>query len=289
METRSARPQANSTRKRSRSRPKNKHRYEPALNHGHHLQPQKAVTAKQAEALRKLFDETCCFTTVPHAASADFCAGLERPELEPSTYKAHLLNAALKLPLQFSSAMPKESTYKVIWDSGATVSIDNDRENFVGPIHKPSKHLKLKGVSHDLLVAGIGHVLHAIPSSNGMLRVLKLKAFYVPKAQSKLISTTSVVNDDYKGEQILQQEGRMVLTGLDGDPSRSRIDILIDPENNLPTSLAYRYSTLPSIPRALSATVLEVDLHIGNLTESEKEALRWHFRLGHLGLTAYAS
>jgi GAG-pre-integrase domain len=59
--------------------------------------------------------------------------------------------------------------------------------------------------------------------------------------------------------------------------------VRIDPRSNLPTSEAHSYNDPPRAAAALEATVNTVDATNINLTDAEKELLRWHYRLGHVG------
>ena len=46
----------------------------------------------------------------------------------------------------------------VIWDSGATACISNDRAHFVGNFSADTKDLKLEGIGSNLAIEGAGHV-----------------------------------------------------------------------------------------------------------------------------------
>jgi hypothetical protein len=43
------------------------------------------------------------------------------------------MRMVLQAPTKFRRALPKESTFKVVWDSGASISISNNKVDFVGP------------------------------------------------------------------------------------------------------------------------------------------------------------
>jgi hypothetical protein len=58
---------------------------------------------------------------------------------------------------------------------------------------------------------------------------------------------------------------------------------LVNPQNNLPTSEAYSANDPFKAADALVATISEVHDANHNLTEAEKELLRWHYRFGHIG------
>ncbi|KAI2494287.1 hypothetical protein MHU86_20264 [Fragilaria crotonensis] len=59
--------------------------------------------------------------------------------------------------------------------------------------------------------------------------------------------------------------------------------VLVNPQNNLPTSDAFNGQDPFKAADALVATITEVHETNHNLSEAEKELLRWHYRLGHIG------
>ena len=86
----------------------------------------------------------------------------------------------------------------------------------------------------------------------------------------------------YNNETIKVEADKLTLSGIDGDPSRNPVVARVNPDNNLPTSEAYRYEDTLLAAEALNATITAVNDMNFNLTEPEKELLRWHYRLGHM-------
>lgn len=193
-----------------------------------------------------------------------------------------VLRMALQAPTRFRNAMPKESMFRVIWDSGASVSVSPHKSDFVGPYSKPPIAIKLKGLAKGLNIQGQGHVMWMIMDTSGMLRAIKVPAYHVPGCNIRLLSTSSLTQT-YPGEKIVIEEGKLTLSGSPGQPTRGSVIALVDPTNNLPTSQAYRYGCADTPVKALQTTISEVSLANQNLTEPEKELLRWHYRLGHVG------
>lgn len=121
----------------------------------------------------------------------------------------------------------------------------------------------------------------------GTLRTLKVPALLVPKCKVRLLSTTELLNT-YQDESITQLQDRLVLSGAtarlndSGEIQRRAIEVLIDPRINLPVGLAYASDTGPTIYQAFNSAISTVSLANRNLSEAEKELLRWHYRLGHL-------
>ena len=146
--------------------------------------------------------------------------------------------------------------------------------------------LKLQGISKGVKVHSTGHVLWCVEDVNGMLRMLKLPAYYVPNCKVKLVSTSSLLQV-YGGESVTILPDRMTLSGIPGHPTRTPVEIPVNTKTNLPTAIAHRYdgpTTEIMEPTAMEASIIS-NVHESNinLTSAEKELLCWHQRLGHLG------
>ena len=64
---------------------------------------------------------------------------------------------------------------RVVWDSGASCSISNDRTDFVGPIRRPSVLTTVKGITRGLRVAGEGTIHWKFKTESGHFRIIKLQ------------------------------------------------------------------------------------------------------------------
>jgi hypothetical protein len=108
----------------------------------------------------------------------------------------------------------------------------------------------------------------AIRDCTGMLRSLKTKALYCPKATVKLLSTTSLLQE--YDESISITSNQLILSGSPGSeqPTNSVI-VQIDPINNLPTSQSVCYKSIDDIPSALNAAVEVVNHANQNITPVE--------------------
>ena len=191
----------------------------------------------------------------------------------------NLLRAALLAPIKFRSLAT--NSFPVIWDSGASHCISFSPQDFCGSICSAPNKTQLQGISKGLPIAGIGTVCWAFSTTDGNVRVLKLPAYYVPKAKVRLLSEHTLLQT-YQGESILALATKRGLSGMGGDPSRGRIEAQVDGRTNLPVSTGYLKEGLEQGIHALNSTLLTVSKANMNLKESEKELLRWHYRLGHL-------
>ena len=96
-------------------------------------------------------------------------------------------------PSKLRAEMPKESVSSIIWDSGASLSITNNKTDFHGTLTPcPYKHLKVKGVAQEIKVDGQGTVLCSVLDEAGMLRTLKVPASYLLDAKVELLSVNSL-------------------------------------------------------------------------------------------------
>ena len=143
------------------------------------------------------------------------------------------------------------------------------------------KHKPVKSISGNHAVKGEGYVLWSIPDDTGVLRHFKLKALWVPGSTVRLLSTEGLLQE-CKGESIQLQPGELHLSGLNSDRTRNPVTVRVLPTTNLPTSIAYRYNGCEAASNALNSIISVVSDENMNLSDPEKELLRWHQRLGHI-------
>jgi hypothetical protein len=106
----------------------------------------------------------------------------------PTNPQSNLLRMAMQAPSRFHNTMPKESTFPIIWDSGASVSITFDKADFLD-YQVPPVMLRLRGLAKGLHIAGTGTIAWTMQDTNGILRTLKLPAYHVPACPARLLST----------------------------------------------------------------------------------------------------
>eukprot|EP00978_Attheya_sp_CCMP212_P025984 scaffold84657_cov53-Attheya_sp.AAC.4 len=168
----------------------------------------------------------------------------------------------------------------VIWDSGASISISNEKDDFDSPIQSPGIFNSLKGISSGLRNMGKGRVLWEMHDTEGGLHFLRFPAFYVTKCKARLISTTSLLQT-YPDESIHITSSRLLLSG---STSRETTHIVAhaDPVNNLPTNTGYRSSATVFTVEALNSVINGVTDSNINLSGPSKCLLQCHHHLGHL-------
>ena len=246
-------------------------KYEPVPAHCHHGFGNNNCTTRQYSHVMKKV-AAVYMTTFQTTAM---------PPMAPFTPE-QCMRIAMLSPMHLQKSMTKCSTFTVIWDSRASICISPDRQDFAGPLERPSIVTTLQGLTKGLKIEAQGHVLWSFQDTKGQLRSLKIRAYLVPKAQVRLLSTSGLLQA-YPDETITIESHRLTLSGT-SDPTRGSIIARIDPSNNLPTTLAYRYSDAVETAQGLNAVVTTVSQSNFNLSEPQKELLRWHFRLGHVSM-----
>ena len=202
-------------------------------------------------------------------------------EEAPSTITSSLLRMALMAPSKLRNSMRNDSTFPVIWDSGASISVSPNRDEFVGEYTKLPFYTQLLGLAKGARVEGQGQVQWAFHDTQGTLRVITVPAYHVPQARTHLLATSSLLQQ-YKGEHITSLPYALELSGIPGDLTRGSIIAPVNPKNNIPTSTGYRPDDTMMADEALSSIISVVSEENLNLSAAEKELVRWHQRLGHI-------
>ena len=181
-----------------------------------------------------------------------------------------------------SGSTTKAPVKSVIWDSGSSMSITNDRSEFIDGTYDTSfPNRTITGISDTKVkIEGVGTVSWSFEDTKGKIRTLKLPCLHVPSINQRLLSTSSLLKQ-YPNEVISISNGKLVLSGS-SNSSTNAIEAYIDPNNNLPTTDlrdATESITKEKEMQSLVAVVAEANQ---NLSEPEKELLRWHQRLAHI-------
>ena len=178
--------------------------------------------------------------------------------------------------------MPKDGSFPIIWDSGASISVTNNKANFLTFTKVSPRHINMMGVAQGLKFSGFGEVLWSFLDEKGTLHSFKLPALYIPSATTRRLSTTSLLQS-YTGE-LIQQTGHGMRLSSTSDGQRNAVEATINPNNNLPTNTGYSYGKVMETANTLIYTVSTTAASNTNLGPAEKELLHWHNRLGHIGM-----
>lgn len=194
---------------------------------------------------------------------------------------------------------------QVLFDSGANCWITNDKADFQGRIEKVPAGSVVEGLERSgLPVYGQGKIAWTFESKNGTRRTLVVPGLLVPDSPIR-IAGTKCIFDEYPDESITINSNGLTLGGNSSDPplliplcrdSGLPYATLADKVNkeeefknfvnyfqfvsyrvNQNDSSLYRKTNLPMPSLTEGANF--------NLSDPEKELLRWHYRLGHVSLT----
>ena len=187
----------------------------------------------------------------------------------------------------------------VLFDSGANCCVTNRKEDFVGQFNDSSKGQQVDGIGKGLKIEGQGKVAWTFKADNGMYRTLVLPCYYIPTSNTRIASLQEVLQA-YPEETIDMNKRTMRLSGYGSNPS---ITIQFSNISNLPmarTKVMHpmvnkgerkKKDDKPKEDKVDEKQHLPHGKHPSlttaanmNLSEPEKELLRWHHRLGHIGM-----
>ena len=187
------------------------------------------------------------------------------------------------------------STKPVLFDTGANCCITNRKEDFLGGF-KPSngKHL-VDGIGKGLVIKGSGRVAWTFGADDGSSRTLTLPCYYIPTANSRIASIQEILNT-YPKESISMDASKLTLSGHGKYPSITiplcavsnlPFGYTVKPRDNSPQVYKNQMRKKSSKTKPILPTTTQPSLTLSsniNLTEPKKELLRWHYRLGHIGM-----
>ena len=219
---------------------------------------------------------------LPDSIPTSFVAtGETTPLASSSSYFGSLLRTALQAPRRLMNAMKGNSTFQVVWDSSASHCVIHDKRDFISDIKDPGAIRRVKGINAGLDVTGVGIVQWSILDENGGLRHLQLPALLVPECDSRLLST-SVLLQQYDNEHLIQQSTFIRLSGNPNSSDRASVLVHYDRRSGLLKATMHRMPEVENAVAYLGQTISAVRDENLNLSPAEKELLKWHYRLGHL-------
>jgi hypothetical protein len=180
----------------------------------------------------------------------------------------------------------------VLFDSGANCCITHRRDDFVGEYTKLTHGPIVNGIGKGLKIVGQGNVAWTFKDEDNMYRTLKLPCYYVPSSQTRIASIGQIMKA-YPDESIHFQGQEFVMSGNKAD-NRGCIRIKFCATTFLPLGYTSPHKVNPQVHKAKSDKQDHLKILPGsasltegvnfNLAEPEKEILKWHYRLGHVGM-----
>ena len=165
----------------------------------------------------------------------------------------------------------------VVVDTGASCLASPDKSDFVGkitPIRPGLKHMQ--GIGGGIPVLGVGTIRFHVCDDHGHHRVIEGEGCYMPDLPCRLLSPQKYFVQQDGGRLIVVQD-KTTLEWKDG----GIITVKYDPDNCLPVLRAYAEDKIPAMIGQMYMCVTSPTNK--NLTSGQKELLKWHYRLGHMG------
>ena len=202
-----------------------------------------------------------------------------------------------------SSSNNQDVDEQVLFDSGANCCVTNRRDDFVGAYHRSKHRSMVDGIGKGLQIEGKGKVAWTFIADNGSYRTLLLPCYYIPTSNTRIASISEILRA-YPKESITIQNNTLKISGYKKLPS---ITVDYCSVSNLPfgSTQVIQGRKAQRMVNQLAATKpvaykgqksnkdrttpsgnhssLTQPSNI-NLSEPEKELLRWHYRLGHIGM-----
>ncbi len=179
----------------------------------------------------------------------------------------------------------------IVIDTGASVSLSPNKSDFIGPIEACTTS-ELQGLSSTIKCEGMGWVDWTIRDLYGVTRRLRTRAYYVPDAQIRLFSPQKYFQEHKAGSLLLTWQNSL-LTLCDG----TQMTFPYNSGNSLPLMLPdscfamhvmgsnFEESHFLNDSSQNETILMSVAEETNqNLSNAEKEVLRWHWKLGHANM-----
>jgi hypothetical protein len=181
----------------------------------------------------------------------------------------------------------------IVIDSGTSFSVTPYESDFPNGI-TPCAETEMIGLSDTVNINGVGWAEWPIRDIFGHVVLFRTKAYHIPKARVRLFSTQSYFQENSKGSRhpkaYMRQDHEKVTIVT---PLGEELVFNYQPHSNLPLMFldfctnqagltgqqVYELTTGPDLERII--TLLNDNNY--NLSNSQKELLLWHSRLGHAG------
>jgi hypothetical protein len=184
----------------------------------------------------------------------------------------------------------ERNSIPLVFDTGATIGVTPFASDFES-WETTSHHLRLHGITSETEVRGVGIAKWEIRDDKGMKHVLRHRAYYVPSAKIRLLSPQVFIrqpeNKGGKGMFAVSEDGAVFI--FPHTKGKGRLTFTFECCNRLPTARIITGWKQREHQRESGSAYLNINSVLDNqnvnLTDAQKEILRWHFRLGHFNLS----
>jgi hypothetical protein len=167
----------------------------------------------------------------------------------------------------------------IIADSGCTMASSFDPLDFEGDIIPMASGTSMQGIGTAVTIAGRGTIKWTVIDDSGTSRVIRTPGYYVPDMQVRLFSPQAYMHDPTSS--CTEFRINVPAATLSWSYGLHTLTIPYDDATTLPFMRAYRNPVKSA--EAMAAQFSVTDALNQNLGHGQKDLLKWHTRLGHLG------
>jgi transposase InsO family protein len=184
-------------------------------------------------------------------------------------------------PSDYERDLNQQGVYLAVLDTGASNHLLVNEELFDELLDLPDS-LEVSGISGKMQVTQHGHFRLQMISYEGEALTIEGHAMFIPGAARNLLSVQRLVSSlrlsQCRGAPSVApyftvSDTHLVLKNL---PGVRTFTIPLDGDSNLPLARLRKHRS------TADALLCATDFANQNLTEPQKELLRWHFKIGHL-------
>ena len=167
-----------------------------------------------------------------------------------------------------------------VCDTGASKISTNDINDFVAGTYNESQNQQvMKGIAGGLTIKGRGIVEFQVIDHHGIVQTLKGEGLLIEELPCRLVPPQIVMpNDDIGYYRINGTGGKFVFNNNHGE-----VGTPLD-QSGLPSITLFKDADKAAEQLETAMYSCVVNERNQNLTPSQKESLRWHWRLGHPGM-----
>jgi hypothetical protein len=167
----------------------------------------------------------------------------------------------------------------IIADTGCTMASSFDPLDFEGDIIPMASGTRMQGIGAAVTIQGRGTIKWTVIDDNGTSRVIRTPGYYVPAMHVRLFSPQAYMLDPTSS--CTEFRINVPAATLSWNHGLHTLTIPYDDATTLPFMRAYRNPVKSA--EAMAAQFSVTDAMNQNLGHGQKDLLKWHTRLGHLG------
>ena len=175
--------------------------------------------------------------------------------------------------------------FDIILDSGTTWNVTYSENDFIDTIKPVSSNTTLSGIARALPVTGVGTLEWNVVDDSGQLRSIRGTGYLVKDLKLRLCSPQSYFQeqmsklDTEDGGELRIRGRNAVFQWANGQ----QMTVPYHARCNLPIAYGYSHGQLERVGKELQSHICLADQENINLSSTQKQLLRWHYRLGHIG------